>query len=365
MPPATKRAVIAGALVLCVAAVAAGLYLHNARRVPVIHSAGLVPDIVSELPTDAPGIAYIDVATLRKMQGSTFAALLGLAGPGPTEDRDYQQFVLATGFDYSHDLDHVAIAFWPASQFEPPNDLDANRVVAIADGRFDQEKIKAYALRTGKTSVHGGRLVYEVPGTPPVAFEFLSPTRICLASGRDAADLLDPPKSAARDASMNARIIDVAAAPIFAVVRTEDLPTSVYDTLRSSPQLERMARSIKSLKLAGQPAGDNIMVVLEGECDSTTDALEIATLLDGFRIFGSMALTDPKARGQMTRGQATFLMSVLREVKVRHEDRYARLMLDLTPAMLAPPSTKVPETTKQRAQGKANAITESPGASLK
>jgi hypothetical protein len=137
---------------------------------------------------------------------------------------------------------------------------------------------------------------------------------------------------------MQARIIRVAAAPIFAVARTDNLPASVYQTFRNSPQLGQIARSIQSLTLAGQPAGEIVPIMLEGECDSTTDALEISTLLDGFRILGSMALMDPKTRRQMTKEQAAFLTAVLREVKVTHERRWVRLTLNVTPAMLAPPT---------------------------
>lgn len=345
MSPSRKRALIAGALLFCACVAGAAFYLHRSHPPALISTSNFIPDIVSELPPDAPGVAYVDVATLRKMQGSTFAAILGLAGPGPAEDRDYQEFVRATGFDYSRDLDRVAIAFWPTIQVGGSADSTANRAIAIADGRFDQTKIKAYALRTGKAVSNGTQSFYEVPGEPSVAFEFLSPTRIAIASGKDATDLLRLQKSAP-DPAMQARINRVAAAPIFGVVRTDNLPASFYDFLKSSPQLERMARSIASLRLAGKPAGDGVFIVLEGECDSATDALEISTLLDGFRMLGSMALMDPKTRGQMTKDQTAFLAAVLKEVKVTHEDRFARLMLDVTPEMLTPSSAKPPQTTE-------------------
>jgi hypothetical protein len=47
---------------------------------------------------------------------------------------------------------------------------------------------------------------------------------------------------------------------------------------------------------------------------------------------------DPKTRRQMTKEQAAFLTAVLREVKVTHERRWVRLTLNVTPAMLAPPT---------------------------
>ena len=98
-------------------------------------------------------MAYIDAANLRKLQNSPLAAALGLASPGPQADRDYANFVRDTGFDYTRDLDHAAIAIWPASFGTPDNVLGEDRVLAIADGRFDQQKIRAYALHTGKEIV--------------------------------------------------------------------------------------------------------------------------------------------------------------------------------------------------------------------
>jgi hypothetical protein len=341
---ATKRALIAIVVLGCLAGAGAGIYVHRLHRPVPVSSVGIAPDILSQLPADAPGIAYIDVAALRRLQGSPLAAVLGLASTGPAGDREYDDFVRNTGFDYTRDLDKVAIAFWPASYLAPSREADANRIVAIADGRFDEQKIKAYALRTGKVTMQGTQSVYGVPGNPPVAFEFLSPTRIILASGKDATQLLDASNSTPRDPAMQARITRVAAAPIFAIARTDNLPASVYDNFRSSPQLAQLARSIQSLTLVGQPAGEIVLILLEGECDSTTNAVEIATFLDGFRMLGSMALMDSKTRGQMTKEQAAFLSAVLREVKVRHERRFVRLILQVTPAMLAPAAAQQSRT---------------------
>lgn len=347
---ATKRARIAVVVLGCLAAAGAGLYLHRLHRPvpgPIAGiGMGITPDIVDQLPANAPGIAYMDLTALRKLPSSPFAAVLGLADANPAEDREYQDFVRSTGFDYTRDLDRAAIAFWPESYLAPSPAAGANRIVAIADGRFDEQKINAYALRTGRVTMRGAQSVYEVPGNPLVAFEFFSPTRIILASGKDAAQLLEVRNSTPRDPAMQERIARVAAAPIFAIARTGNLPAGAYANFRSSPQLGQMARSVQSLTLVGEPAGEIVLIVLEGECDSATSAVEIATLLDGFRMLGSMTLMDPKRRGQMSQGQAAFLSAVLREVKVRHELRFVRLTLDVTPAMLAPAAARQPQTAK-------------------
>jgi len=340
-----KRAWIAVVVLLCLVAAGAVAYFHRQHRelpgISDVLSPGILSEfhpaansILSQLPPGAPAIAYIDVAALRKLQGSPLSSMLELAGANPTEDRDYKDFVRNTGFDYTRDLDKTAIAFWPASMLPTSTNLGDNRAVAIADGRFNQTKIRAYALRTGKTVTRGTQGIYEVPGNPPVSFEFLSDTRIALASGRGAENLLVSSSPARTDSAMQARINRVAGAPIFAVARTDNLPANFYDSLRNSPQLASLAHSVSGLGLAGQPTGDRIQMTLDAECDSMTNAIEIATLLDGMRMFGPVALADPKTQRLMTKEQAAFLAALATQVKVTQQDRRVRLSLEITPAML-------------------------------
>jgi hypothetical protein len=347
----TKRAwiVIAGLLFLILGGL--GVYYLTQRRplppLPGANHAGPPPDILSQLPPDAPVVAYLDASALRKLQNSPLAAVLGLTSPGPEADREYADFVRDTGFDYTRDLDHAALAFWPSSFGPPDNPLAEDRMLAIADGRFDQQKIKAYALRTGKQITRGSQSIYEVPGSPPISLEFLSATRIAIAGGKGATDLVANISSrapAARDPEMQSRIQRVAGAPIFAVARTDKLPPSFYAGLRNSPQLERLVRSIRGLTLAGQPEGDNLKMALDAECDSMKSALEISALLDTFRMVGSMAISDAKMRREMTREQAAFLSAIINQLKVAHQDKWVRLSLDITPAMLGAPRSRSAST---------------------
>jgi len=337
---AAKRALIAASVLACIFVASAALVIHRWRRPLPAANAGATPDLLSLLPADAPAVAYIDVATLRKLRQSPLAAILGLAGENPQQDRDYQQFVRDTGFDYTRDLDKAAIAFWPSNSLATPQAAADNRTVAIADGRFDENKIKAYALRTGKTIASGGRSLYVVPGDPVVAFEFFSPTRIALASGPDAENALPVSAPAPRDPGMQFRLNRVAGAPIFAVARTDNLPPSFYDGLRSMPQFESIARSVQALLLAGQPEGDVIHAALDAECDSMSNAAELSTMIDGLRLLGSMALVDPKTRAEMTQQQLAFVRALLNQAKLTHQDRWVRLTLDITPAMLGEPSAQ-------------------------
>jgi hypothetical protein len=298
------------------------------------NSQGKAPDILNQLPADAPAAGYIDVAALRKLQNSPLAAILGLTGASPAEDRDYAQFVSDTGFDYTRDLDKVALAFWPVDLDPSSKGSGENRVLAIADGRFDEKKIKAYALRSGKVVMRGNRSIYDLPGDPHISFEFLSPARMALASGKNADDLVDVPGTRRDAAAMQTRTEHVAGAPIFAVARADNLPSSFYSIFHNSPQIERLARSVQNLMLAGQPDGEQIQATLDAQCDSAKNASEIATLLVGARILGSMALSDPKTRRQMTKEQAAFLSALLGNAQISHDDVWVRLKFAITPEML-------------------------------
>jgi hypothetical protein len=345
----TKRAWIAVAAMVCVAGIGGAIYLRHLRQplpAPAATS-GPAPSLLDELPEDSPSIAYIDVAALRKLQNSPLAGLLGLTGTvsspaaGQPIDRDYAQFVRDTGFDYTRDLDQAAIAFWPSDLSPAANAAGDNPSLAIADGRFDQHKIVAYALHVGgKAEVAGGHTRYVVPGKPTVAFEFLSATRIAIASGKDPANLLNLPVRSAPDPAIQERIKRVAGAPIFGIARTDHLPASFYADFKNSPQLDHLVRSIQGLSLSGQPEGDDIHLALDAECDSMTNAIEISTLLDGFRLVGAMSLSDPNVRrqAQMTAQQAAFLEAVIKQAKVSHQDRWVRISLDVTPAMLGEPA---------------------------
>jgi hypothetical protein len=333
----TKRALIAVAVMVCTLGLVAALYLYRLHRPLAGTSSGPAPSILAELPSDAPAIAYLDVAALRKLQYSPLSAVLGLTKNGSETDRDYADFVRDTGFEYTRDLDQASIAFWPTSLAPAANAAGDDPALAIADGHFDQHKIEEYATRAGgKPEQRGNRTIYVVPGSPIVSFEFLSPTRIAIASGKKSADLLDISAEGQRDPAMQTRINRVAGAPIFAVARTNNLPASFYANLANAPELDHLVRSIQGLSLSGQPQGDQIHVALDAECDSMKNAFEMSTILDGLRLIGSMSLSDPKTRRQlqMTRDQAAFLKDLIKAARVSNQDRWVRISLDLTPEML-------------------------------
>ena len=324
----TKRLLVAIAALICLVSAAAVIVILRWRRPLPAANAGTPPSLLSLLPPDAPAVGYIDVVALKRLQGNLLADILGLAGTNPQQDRDYQDFVRDTGFDYTRDLDHAAVGFWPG---RTNND---DRTLAIAEGRFDQTKIKSYALRTGKIVSSGPQQVYLAPGNPPVALEFLDAKRIAIASGPAPEVILAGIKLSTRDPVMQKRIDRVAGAPLFAAARTDSLPPSFFDSLRRLPELQSIVRTIQGFTLAGQPEGNLVHATLDAECDSMASAVRLATVADTLRFLGSMALSDPKTRQQMTKEQFSFLSALLSQAKLSHQDQWVRLMIDVTPAML-------------------------------
>jgi hypothetical protein len=358
-----KRAWIAVGVLLFLTAGGIGVYLHLAGRKASKASSDAGPSIYSappeqmkrtlgllnELPPEAAGIGYIDVESLRKLQTSPLAALLGLTGSNATEDRQYQQFVRETGFDYTRDLDRAAIAFWFESLDSKTQNASAdNRVFVVADGRFDERKIRAYALKSGRVRPGGARPIYEVPGKPDIAFEFLSPTRIAIASGIHSAELLRDPRPDRPVPGFPSQIDRVAGAPLFGVVRTDRLPESFYANLNTAPQIETLARSLRSLTLAAQPQGDVLQVALDGESDSPKNALAIATVLEISRMGASIALSNSKSSSQLSHEQATFIDALLRRSKITHQDRWVRLAIEVTPDMLG--SGAMPSPVRKKSE---------------
>jgi hypothetical protein len=344
MPLSRRQNILLGlVVVVCLTAIATGAYLYRSR-----HSKSLaesqsapLPELVRQLPADSPAIAYIDVAALRELKGSPLASLLGLATSGPGEDRDYADFVRNTGFNYEHDLERAALGFWPVaaksphpstdkSKIKSENKPESNDVLAIADGRFDEQKIQAYALRSGKMVTRGKHSIYQVPGNPPVFFEFLSATRVILASGINAEAHLLATDSPGINASILTLVDHVSGAPFFAVARADAVPQTIYASI-GQPQL---AKTIQRLTLAGRPQAESLQLALDAQCDSMASALQVTALLGGFRILGSMAMSDPKTKKQMTGQEAALLSALLTQTQITQQGNWVRVSLAVTPDIL-------------------------------
>lgn len=126
------------------------------------------------LPGEAVLVASVHASELR--QQSWLIAVVAQAAPVAPE-ADYREFVAATGFDYARDLDRLWLGIVPAGS--------GTELVGIAQGRFAQERIVAYARQQGARRVSlGGVAAYVRERTQPrerFAFAFLDEDHLAFA----------------------------------------------------------------------------------------------------------------------------------------------------------------------------------------
>lgn len=95
-------------------------------------------DLVAELPETTGATLYIDVGLARRA-----GVLAYFTAPAAAQDPEYRGFVEATGFDYSRDLDRLAVRF------------AGGGVWIAASGSFDGSKLAAYAIAKGGRCIRG------------------------------------------------------------------------------------------------------------------------------------------------------------------------------------------------------------------
>src|SRR6266699_1766274 len=132
-------------------------------------------EILSQVPAGAPTLVYMDLAAIRS---SSFYKSRPDHSPLTVPDSEYAKFVLGTGFDFEKDLDRVVIAAWPQSSGK-----DKKKTIAVAEGRFDRQKIHDYAMKNGKLDRQQGHDVFLFPAHEPTgAGSTLSPNASSKAS---------------------------------------------------------------------------------------------------------------------------------------------------------------------------------------
>jgi len=146
-----KRMVALLAVIVIGVAIAAFFF----RAKPAPEPAGPLPELVSLAPQDAVLIVYLDAAAVRV--SPLFHRLVALLPPVKS-DEDYAQFVRATGFDYTRDLDRAVLALLEGT---------SGPSVALIEGRLDRGKILAHAGSQGRAvEVQDSRA-----GRPPVFYK--------------------------------------------------------------------------------------------------------------------------------------------------------------------------------------------------
>jgi len=242
-----------------------------------------------------------------------------------------------TGFHYEHDLDHLAIAFERIGQ--------DSAFFAVAEGRFDRQKISAVATKSGSVERRSGYEIFAIPesgSAKKVFFTFLSNSRIVLTDQADLAQTLNTKKKGGDSAEWRARFERLAGSPIFAVIRQEvsqgaALLSQAPGGLRS-PQLSSVMDQLQWITLAGKPENDRIRIVAEGECSSEETTRQFADVLNGVLALAEAGLNDIKTREQLDPALREAYLDLLKSVDVSKLDRgdtkSVRLAFEITPAFL-------------------------------
>jgi hypothetical protein len=313
----------AAVVAACAIGAAAFLYLGLVRGKTA--NASPVPDLLSALPSGAPTLIYVDLAAVR---ASSFYQHRPDKGPIAIPNQDYADFIRSTGFDFEKDLDRVVIATWP------PSGTEQRKNIVIAEGRFDRAKIRDYALRQGKLDHQQGHEVFEFPASSHVgsnSLAFLDDHRIAMIEGPSIAPLLDAHSgdSAADPARERAARVDGAAA--FAIARVPPVPDNFSAGGAQSAQLASLARSVQWVTLAARPEGDDLRISLEGECDTTTSAMQLKAALEILRMLGRAGLESPKTRQSMNPAAFATLQNLLSGADVTQTAERVRILIELTP----------------------------------
>jgi hypothetical protein len=317
-----KRKLFAVVTLLLICGGAASWWYVNARA-----AAGEFPtDVLTLLPEDSAVLVYADMAALRD---EPLVQRLAAMAPPVQPNSDYAAFIAATGFKYERDLDRVILA----SSAAPTAQTRPAHVLAIADGRFDQRKIEAYAQQNGTMQQQNGHSVFTTNGATPeqtTSLTFLSPTRIAVGNRPDVSALLEARTTVAPDAAMQEQISRVAGSPLFVVAKMKTFLT------QGNPMLTQF-NNLRWVTLAARPDGDRVLLAAEGTTDAPDQAKQLANTLELMRgLMGGM-LADPKSLGGAPPEAAQAVSQMLQTAQISSDASRVRLLVSLDTASLTPP----------------------------
>lgn len=317
-----KRWLIFGAVaLLCIIAVF--YVLRKSGTAP----AGAAPELVELVPAESTAVVYVD---LERLRGSQFIARLLAMAPEVKPDREYTEFVAATGFDYSRDLQRVMLAF--------SNSTGAPKTVALAEGKFDRQKIEKYARANGRVEQFGGVDVHYASREARTAFFFRGGEQVAVIEpSTEVATYLRAVMAMKRNlgpsSELRERIARVSAAPFFAAGRVEGLPLQ-FGAARSGNELADQVRAIlKHVRwygVAAQPEADALKVLVEGECENMLRAGQLYVLLDSARFVARAALQDATTRKRFPASQIALLEEILNTAKISRDQNRVRLMFAIS-----------------------------------
>lgn len=297
--------------------------------------------VLSLMPASSETVLFVDLSDLR--QAPFFADLLAWA-PKPALDPDYDQFRHNTGFDYEKDLNRIAVAFEKHGTQQV--------FFAVANGRFDQKKIKDYAAKSGSVQKQAGTEIFLLPvaGRPEhISFTFLRNDLIAFTNAADLSSFLKSPKTS-ESADWHARFERVAGSPFFVILRNDGIAQAMGSQPGAqslaqratggltSPQLSSLLMQLQWLSVAAKPQNDRLRIIAEGEGSEERSARQLADLLNGVVLLARAGLGGVRTQQQVGSATRDAYLDLLKSVEVSRVDRgdakSVRLMFDVTPQLL-------------------------------
>ena len=331
----------------------AGFYAYQRRSTS---SSSERNHLLEMMPADGSAVVFVDFSELRS---APLVAQLFAWAPQPQPDDDYARFLNETGFHYERDLDRLAIAFQKTGQ--------DSAFFAVADGRFDRQKILRLVEKSGTAEKHDGHEIFTIAEggiAKKIYLTFLTNERIAMT---DRADL--GPRRGGKTRSdegtveWRSRFERLGGSPIFAVIRQDASPGEALTERApggfSSPQLSTALDQLQWITVAGKPGNDRLHVVAEGECGSEDTAARLAHTLNGVLALAEAGLNDAKTRQQLDPSLREAYLGLLKSVDVSKIDRgdtkSVRLAFEITPTFLesarraslrpaSPPTKAAPES---------------------
>jgi hypothetical protein len=291
-------------------------------------------EMLALMPAEASAVLFADLNELRR---APFFAELFAWAPKPHADADYAEFLKQTGFDFERDLERIAIA---SIKREPESTL-----FAMADGKFDKQKISAYAAKSGSVSNNNGREIFSVTmsgSAKKLSFTFLRKDRIALTDDTDLNLFLNAKKHNEDTAEWRVRFERLGGSPVFAVIRQNAAAGSALAAqapggLRS-PQLSSLLDQLLWITVAGKPENELLRVVADGECTADGTARQLADLLNGVLALAQAGLNDAKTRQKLDPAARAAYLELLKSADVskldRGETKSVRLVFEITPKFL-------------------------------
>jgi hypothetical protein len=296
---------------------------------------------LSLMPGTAERVLFVDFSDLR--QAPFFADLLAWA-PKPALDPDYDQLRRDTGFDYEKDLDRLAIAFEKHGS--------QKTFFAVANGRFDQKKIKDYAAKSGSVQKQAGTEIFSIPVTGSserISFTFLRRDLIAFSNAAELSSFMKPPKTS-ESADWHARFERVAGSPFFAILRNDGIADAIGSQPGAqslaqratggltSPQLSSLLMQLQWISVAAKPQNDRLRIIAEGEGSEERNARQLADLLNGVVLLARAGLGGVRTQQQLGAATRDAYLELLKSVEISRVDRgdakSVRLMFDVTPQLL-------------------------------